>query len=322
MATLPPDSMADAAPIRIAISYRRIDSTVIAGRIADRLAVRYGREAVFIDVDSIPLGLDFKQYIRDAWARIDVLVAVVGPQWLGVSPDGVTRLHDDNDLIRIELDMALQRAVPIIPVLVEGAAMPAPDRLPEVLQGFAYRNAARVDGGRDFHLHMDVLIRAIDQLGQPKRPSTLPKGLASPIVASPRSPSAGEISLKLLPAARDVATTVVCLLMAQYLIVVALDLNTIYLRVAAFVVPLAAGAFHARRTPRGSLAAAGIAGITALIAVFAMSAITALSFNQPILPATPFEWRESIEYVGIIALAYFLGCNLDRYWSKRRQREG
>ena len=54
---------------RITISYRRADSDAIAGRIRDRLARHYGDRAVFMDIDNIPFGIDFREHIKGELAR-------------------------------------------------------------------------------------------------------------------------------------------------------------------------------------------------------------------------------------------------------------
>ena len=71
---------------RITISYRRDDSDVITGRIFDRLSAHYGRETVFRDIDSIPLGVDFRKHVNSVIDDTDIMVAVVGPKWIGPRP--------------------------------------------------------------------------------------------------------------------------------------------------------------------------------------------------------------------------------------------
>ena len=66
--------------------------------------------------------------------------------------------------MRIEVESALQRGIPVIPVLIEPARIPQEEELPETLRGLAYRNAVTVDPGRDFHSHMDHLIRGVEYL--------------------------------------------------------------------------------------------------------------------------------------------------------------
>jgi hypothetical protein len=159
---------------RITISYRRDDSDVITGRIFDRLTAHFGRETVFRDIDSIPLGVDFRKHVDSVIDGTDLMVAVVGPKWIGPRA-GQSRLDNAADPVRVEIDAALRKGVPLIPVLVLRAQMPRADQLPPSLEDFAYRNAARIDAGQDFDTHMARLIRAIDNvLGDNTRSATAP----------------------------------------------------------------------------------------------------------------------------------------------------
>ena len=58
---------------------------MITGRIRDNLANRYGEDAIFMDIDSIPLGFDYRKQMKDALAENKVMIAVIGPKWLGGS---------------------------------------------------------------------------------------------------------------------------------------------------------------------------------------------------------------------------------------------
>src|SRR5579862_4597500 len=148
----------------IIISYRRLDSAAIAGRIRDRLAQYYGADAIFMDIDSIPPGIDFRQQIQEAVTKNDILLALIGLKWTGAKKAGTSRISDENDPIRIEIETALNQGIPLIPVLVGGATMPKSSVLPDSLQKLCFLNAAEVDDGRDFHQHVDRLIRAMDRL--------------------------------------------------------------------------------------------------------------------------------------------------------------
>lgn len=149
---------------QIFLSYRRADSDVIAGRIRDRLALAYGDKSVFMDIDNIPFGADFRSHIKDTLLGGDVLIAIVGPKWLGRDETGRSRLDEESDPVRLELEAALDRRLPVIPVLVHGAKMPEATELPPSLKDFAFFNAATVDVGRDFHPHLERLIRSINPL--------------------------------------------------------------------------------------------------------------------------------------------------------------
>jgi hypothetical protein len=166
---------------KILVSYRRSDSAAMAGRICDRLTARYGTEAVFLDIDSIPFAIDFRDHVRDTLRQSDVVIAVVGPRWVGAS-EGHVRIQDEDDPVRVEIELTLQAGIPLLPVLVDGAAMPGAAQLPESLKRFAFINAAPVDTGRDFHQHMDRLIASLDRIlgakaapaPPPPRPSSAP----------------------------------------------------------------------------------------------------------------------------------------------------
>lgn len=145
----------------IFITYRREDSIDVTGRIYDRLCQYFGKEAVFKDVDSIPLGVDFRKHLGDSVGQCDVLLTVIGRQWL-LGERGQRRLDDVRDYVRIEMEAALKRDIPVVPVLVQGSSMPSPEDLPEVLQSLAYRNGIPVRPDPDFHQDMDRLIKGIE----------------------------------------------------------------------------------------------------------------------------------------------------------------
>lgn len=150
---------------KIVISYRRSDSDVFAGRVRDRIANQFGEESVFIDIDNIPFGRDFRFDIQEALANADAVLAIVGSRWLGLAK-GRSRVMDPTDPVRIELETALSKGIPIIPILVGSASMPKPEQLPESLKDFAFINAAPVDTGRDFHRDLNRVIATIDTFFQ------------------------------------------------------------------------------------------------------------------------------------------------------------
>jgi TIR domain len=127
------------------ISYRREDSAGHTGRLFDRLRARLGHDRVFMDITGIEAGVDFVDTIERAIGSCDVLLAVIGPEWLSCSDvRGRPRLDDPNDLIRIEIAAALTRKVRVIPVLIAGASMPSAQSLPEDLKPLARRQAAEL----------------------------------------------------------------------------------------------------------------------------------------------------------------------------------
>jgi hypothetical protein len=153
----------------IFISYRRQEGSHLAGRLSDRLADRFGEGQVFIDVDTIEPGVDFAEEIFRAVAACKVLLVVIGPAWLTAADERGRRLDDPDDIVRLEIEAALDRGVRVIPILTEGAVMPTPYDLPESLAGLARRNALpirhesfRSDAGRLITAIEPVLSAASD----------------------------------------------------------------------------------------------------------------------------------------------------------------
>jgi hypothetical protein len=169
---------------KIVISYRRSDSDAIAGRIRDRLASHFGEESLFMDIDNIPFGTDFREHIKNALLSSDVVIVVVGPKWLGPPDSEHWRIKDESDPVRIEVETALQKNIPVVPVLVNNATMPRPEDLPESLKDFAFRNAAEVETGRDFHAHMERLIRSLERIVPAPRPAAAAAAAANTAAAA------------------------------------------------------------------------------------------------------------------------------------------
>jgi hypothetical protein len=195
---------------KVAISYRRSDST-IASRIFRRLVDRYGKESVFIDVNDVPAGAAFPQYVDTILSKTQVLLVLIGSNWLRKGAGGL-QAHQHG------LSLALQYVV-----------------LPAFL-----------------------------------------------------------------------------MLVAHYVIVNRLDVDTIYLRIASFIIPIPFGAvffWQTRLNPIAALAAAAILGV---IADAGMTVSTAIRYGQPIMPSGTLEWLENAEYVVAIALGFVAGNTFAR----------
>jgi hypothetical protein len=176
---------------RVVISYRRSDSAAIAGRIADQLKTRFGEDSVFMDIDNIPFGVDYRDHIKRELLKSEFLVVLIGPRWLAPDPDGTRRIHNEADPVRVEIETALREQVPVIPVLVENAAMPTVKDLPQSLHGFAFLNAAEVDIGRDFRHHVDRLGQALNSRADRRRSAA-----TVPAEASAETPVATALGAK------------------------------------------------------------------------------------------------------------------------------
>src|SRR5690606_32039726 len=114
----------------IVLSYRRADSPGFARALRERLVRELGADRIFLDVETIEAGEDFREGLRTAVSTAEALVVVIGPEWLG-PPPAANRLHNDDDAIRLEIATALSAGVPVVPVLVDGATMPDADVLPD-----------------------------------------------------------------------------------------------------------------------------------------------------------------------------------------------
>lgn len=150
----------DAASVvrRIFLCYRRDDSGTIVGRIFDRLAIEFGNENIFKDVDNIPYGVDFVEYLDREIQKCGALFVVIGPRWLRSAPQDASRLDDPNDFVRIEIASALRRTIPVVPVLVDGAQMPRADQLPDEIQSLARRHGTMIRQDPDFHSDVTRLL--------------------------------------------------------------------------------------------------------------------------------------------------------------------
>jgi TIR domain-containing protein len=100
---------------QIFLSYRRSDSGYAAPILSEKLQQHFGENSVFFDVDTIPLGVDFRESIGNAVGQCDVLLAIIGDQWVrAVDKRGNRRLDDPSDFVRIEIESALKRNIPVI----------------------------------------------------------------------------------------------------------------------------------------------------------------------------------------------------------------
>jgi hypothetical protein len=124
------------------VSYRRGDSEGQARALKNDLVELVGKSSVFMDVDDIALGQDFRHVLRERLESCDLLLALIGPGWLEAKDgEGNRRLDNATDVVRHEIAVALRRSIPVIPVLLQGAQVPSPERLPDDIRELAYRHA-------------------------------------------------------------------------------------------------------------------------------------------------------------------------------------
>jgi hypothetical protein len=175
----------------IAISYRREDSLPVTGRLYDRLQAEFGRGKVFMDFDSIPYGVDFRDHIKQMIDRSKVLVAIIGPNWMGKRKQRGRRIDEPTDFVRLEIGYALERKLPIIPILVGQTQMPRSEELPKDIEALAFRNGLNLDIGIDFHHHAERLVAAINRIltAPPSTPPLVQQPQLPPAVQTPTEPS-------------------------------------------------------------------------------------------------------------------------------------
>ena len=170
----------------IILSYRREDSAGVTGRIFDRLSQEFGTDRVFMDIDSMPAGVDFHEHLQQILADCGALLVVIGKSWRSQRKGQPARIMDPDDWVRIEVETALERGIPVVPLLIDGASLPGRDQLPESLWPLLRRNALPVDSGRDFHAQLTRLVRDLRvQLGtDPEVPGAASVAPVRPAVAS------------------------------------------------------------------------------------------------------------------------------------------
>lgn len=164
----------------IFISYRRDDTRQAAGRLADDLAEAFGGERIFRDIEKIEIGVDFTQALEKALAECEVMLVLIGRQWSSIADgQGRRRLDQPEDWIRAEIVTALKRGIRVVPVLVDGAALPAEAELPEDLRPLLRRQAVELEDAR---WRGDVA-RLVDGLG--RMPGLSPRASAVPAAPPP-----------------------------------------------------------------------------------------------------------------------------------------
>jgi hypothetical protein len=134
---------------KLFISYRRSDARGIAGRLSDTLAVYFGDDRVFRDIENIEGGADFGNVITQALQAADAVIVLIGPEWLSLKNEkGQRRLEDPQDWVAQEIASAIALKKPIFPVLVENASMPHAEDLPDRLKPLTRYNALSISDDR------------------------------------------------------------------------------------------------------------------------------------------------------------------------------
>jgi len=228
--------------MRVFISYRREDTSGQAGRLYDALADKLGAENVFMDVDTIDIGVEFKHAIEAAVSSCDVLFVMIGPRWLTAADTrGERRLSRTDDYVRLEVETALGRNIRVVPALVAGAAMPVADDLPGTLSALTLRNAVEMADGPRWQYDVSRLMNLLERIraGESHAEAAPPIDVAA-LSGDPSTSSASHASGADADTERDAARR---------------KAETIRARVASAHQP--AGTGHAGGTPPPSVAGGG-----------------------------------------------------------------
>jgi hypothetical protein len=149
---------------RIFLCYRREDTQDAAGRLHDRLIDAFGCERVFMDIDSVPLGIDFVEHVTDQIRRCSAVIVMIGKQWQTIKDKKRRRrLDHEDDLVRAEIRAALQQKIPVIPVTVQNAAMPQAEDLPDDIRLLVRRNGIELSATR-WRTDVERLIKELDRV--------------------------------------------------------------------------------------------------------------------------------------------------------------
>jgi len=266
----------------IVISYRRQDSNDIAHRIYEALKVKYGEKSVYIDIESIQPSADYRVHIRQTLERALVMLAVIGTQWRGVRQDGGARIFDPDDPVRDEVETMLANRRAVMPVLVNGAAMPTDSEIPPSLLPFRYRHAIAVRSGDEFSADIQRLFRSIHAL---------------------------TVKFWTLYVSLYLALPFVLMLLCHYVLLFKFDVDPLYLRIATGVISAALGiglCFQVGFRALPAFLTGAAVGVAAAIGMLAVSFSLSNPFTPfdiwTFMPSLVRDREEVIEYFAIVAL--------------------
>ena len=134
--------------VKIFISYRREDSQHAVDRLQQEIHpyLKNPENDLFVDIDHLPIGVDFESHLQNIVDKCDAVLAVIGPAWLSAeTSDGKQRILQDNDFVRMEIATALRRGIPVVPVLLDGTPIPPASALPEDIRTLVKRNGVQLD---------------------------------------------------------------------------------------------------------------------------------------------------------------------------------
>ncbi len=175
-------------PTNIFINYRKDDSKWPTQALYNELLKYFSKELIFKDSITIEPGEDFDLSINNALAKCDVLIVIIGKNWLGAkNENGLVRLEDPKDFVRIEIATALKRNIRVIPVLLDGIELPRENNLPEDLQLLTRRQFVTISDSK-FETDVQTLAGAVKKIIEINQPTH--QSIAENKSSRPRSLSA------------------------------------------------------------------------------------------------------------------------------------
>ncbi|MEH1827548.1 MAG: 4a-hydroxytetrahydrobiopterin dehydratase [Nostoc sp.] len=145
----------------IFVSYRRADSAAETGRLYSTILQELGRDTVFMDTSSIELGTEWPKKLEDALEKAQIVIVVIGTEWIRISDEyGLRRIDQEDDWVRREIEFALREDKKLLPLLVRGAKMPPSNKLPTSISALTQKQA--LDIRNDYWEH-DIKL-ALEQL--------------------------------------------------------------------------------------------------------------------------------------------------------------
>jgi beta-lactam-binding protein with PASTA domain len=147
------------------LCYRKEDAGGVVGRVKDRLEDAYTADSVFEYTHDVALAANFRTVIDEALNEVGVVLVAIGPEWLDIeTADGARRLDQPDDPVRVEVETAIQRGKPIIPLLFDGALIPPKSALPDSMGSLPDTNGLPIREDPDFDGDVDKLVLAIDRI--------------------------------------------------------------------------------------------------------------------------------------------------------------
>ncbi len=147
---------------KVFISYRRKDPVAsnFVFRFFEKLETHYGEGNVFLDIDRLPLGVDFRQVLVSVIGEVQIVFVLIGPTWT----ERLKELRKSpKDYVKMEVEMAMAKpGMRVVPILLTGAQMPREQDLPPSLKNFPHLQGTSIDQ-HYFHEEMSRIFKSLDK---------------------------------------------------------------------------------------------------------------------------------------------------------------